>query len=167
MKNIFLIIIIIILTSGFALSQKGSFNIQCNPTINIELSSTPDEVRMCPGCKKDWPNGNYCLYWSVTTTTAPRTFQAIFTNPGNVQDVNLKWVWMYQENSGNWKNFNNDKNPQNAPGHPHNTFTLEANNFLCIDIVKFRVCITDVHQPCSRTPGNTGYNFAVDVNCVN
>ena len=110
---VFLITALVILTNvnhSFAQSSNSSDKKNKN-NLQISQPSTLIVTSVCPGCVKSWSDGNVCLEWDVTTTKSEQKFQVFFQNPSNASDLNLDWVWMYQDDlSGNWKNFNNNKN---------------------------------------------------------
>jgi len=135
---------------------------------NLQISQ-PDRISVNsigPGCQKSWSVDNYCLEWDVSTTNSEQKFKVFFQNPSNASTLHLDWVWMYQDDfSGEWKSFNNPKNPSSCSGHSNNVFKVESSNLQCLDVVRFKVCVTGVQTESTQNETKLDCGFNVTVTC--
>ena len=137
--------------------------------LEISLPQTIAVASVCPGCPKIFSTESYCLEWVVTTNQSDQNFQVFFSNPSNSASLNLDWVWTYQDDlSGEWKQFNNCKNPTSCSGHINNIFNIKGSSSDCHDgnnMVRFRVCVTGLQIPSTQGTCNLDCGFTVTVSC--
>lgn len=142
--------------------KSGKFGIQVEPAISITVSEDVDLGEICPGCEREWENGDKCLEWSVTGGQSC-FFHAAYGRPAIPSMLTLDWIWMYRLNTGNWRSFRDDEDPgQGSDDYPNNDYRIS-------DRVNFRVCATRVTAAEDAQPSSIGmytFSFSVTVNYV-